>query len=277
MRPLGRIVTAAIGQAGANGALLAGFRTSFDVAYSGTSSPGTATIRVYNVPAPVVMGALAGPLPSAMVTAGHADADTGAPLPALPLFSGDVQEFAQTPNGVDTVLEIKATSAGFAWQRARFVFTSVAASSYSALVPLAVAQAGLVLRSLVPAQDVPLPLGAYVDEPFRTFMERAATALGARWQVVDGRFVDVWPASLPNPAAFSAVFDPTNTIGAPSVKGRSVALRALLNGKLRPGSSFTVINPIGAGTYVATDVKFIGDSGYDAAFYMDVSGRIPGT
>lgn len=277
MRPFGRIVTAAIGQAGANGAALLGFRTQFDVAYTGTGTPGNATIKVWNVPREIVAAAFAGPFPSVMLTAGHLEADTGTPLPALPLFFGDVTDYGQPSDGIDTVLEIKALTAAFAWQRARFVFTSPAPTTYSALVPLAVTQAGLVLRSLVPTADVPLPLGAYRDEPFASFMDEAAAALGAAWRVSDGRFVDVWPAALANPAAFAQVFDPANTIGQPSLKNGRVEIRGLLNGKVRPGSSFTIVGLTAPGTYVATDVKFRGDSGFDTAYYVDIIGKIPGT
>ena len=274
MRPLGRIVTAAIGQAGANGVALLGFRTAFDVAYSGTSSPGTATIRVWNAPSELITAAFAGPLPTAMVTAGHIDADSGVPMPALPLFIGDVSEFTIVQNGVDRVLEIKAATTSFAWQRARFVYTSPALTSYASLVPIAVAQAGLVLRGLTPTLDVPMPLGAYVDESFRTFMDRATEAMGARWGVFDGKFVDVWPSALASPTAFAAVLDPSNIIGQPRLKKGKVEVRALLNGKLRPGSSFTIVAPTAPGTYVATDVKFVGDSGFDTAFYVDLAGSL---
>lgn len=275
MRPLGRVVTVGLGQAGASGALLAGFRIAFDVAYTG-SSPGKATIKVWNAPEALVFAAFAGPLPTVILTAGHLEATTGAPLPALPLFVGDVEEFAVRRSGVDTITEIRATSAGRAWQRAVFRFTTPSPSAYSALVPLAVAQAGLVLRSLVPARDVPLPLGAYVDESFRDFMGRAAAALGCSWRV-DGTFVDVWPSVLPNPASIGVVFDTSNTIGAPSVKKGAISLRGLLNGKVRPGTPIVVVNPIGPGTYHAKDVKFTGDSGYDAAFWVDIDAELPGS
>lgn len=273
MRPFGRVVTAAIGQAGANGAALLGFRTSFDVAYAG-SAAGTATIKVWNVPDEVVLAAFAGPLPSVILTAGHLDADTGAPMPQLPLFAGDVTDYVIRRDGLDNVLEITGRSAGFAWQRARFVFTSPTPTAYAALIPLSVAQAGLVMRSLAPPIPVPLPLGAYVDQSFRTFMDRAVAATGSRWRV-DGVFVDVWPAATPNPASLAAVFDPANTIGQPSAKARGIQIRGLLNGKLRPGSPFVVIGRVGSGTYVAREVKFTGDSGYAPDFYVDVTGELP--
>ena len=66
-----------------------------------------------------------------------------------------------------------------------------------------------------------------------------------------------------------------NLIGSPSSKKGSVKLKALLGGAegLRPGQPYRVESEMFSGDYIATDVKFDGDSGFAQPYYIEVVGE----
>jgi hypothetical protein len=64
-----------------------------------------------------------------------------------------------------------------------------------------------------------------------------------------------------------------NLIGSPMPTDAGIACKCLLDPGLRPGRIFRVDASTHAGDYVARNVVFEGDSGFDAPFYATVTGR----
>lgn len=279
MRILGRRTLLVLGQAGVNGVALPGMRTAFDVRMSRASVPDTAQIRLWN-PGAATRAALTGPRPTCMLHAGYDDAEAPAnPAPPPIIFLGDVQRWRITRAGADSILELECQAGGRTWQHGRVLYSTVAPTSLASLIPIAAAQVGLGIYSVVTVQQVPLPHGAYVDEPFRDFMDRVAASLGVTWSVTDGLLM-VAPMGVPTPYPTSPVFSSAsaNLIGSPRPTERNgIEIRGLLDPAMRPGRTFVVASPTQSGAYIAQDVRFHGDSGYDQPFYVEIMGRLPGT
>lgn len=277
MRVFGRSVVLSIGQAGADGLALPGFRVGFEVKMSRASAPNTAAIKVWNVSA-LTTAVLEGPLPSCTLAVGYGFADDPAPAIPLPIFRGEVKKKRMTRAGVDRVLELECQDGGVAWQHGRVVFTTVAPTSLASLIPIAAGQVQLPTGYIAPGIDVPLPHGTHVDEPFRSLMDRIAKSTQSTWSVIDG-LLTVQPIGAPAPWPSAPLFSATgaNLIGQPIRREKGgIEVRALLDPAMRPGRQFVVESLTQSGTYIAQDVRFIGDSGYDQPFYVEVIGRLPG-
>ena len=53
----------------------------------------------------------------------------------------------------------------------------------------------------------------------------------------------------------------------------AIAIVGLLEPSMRPGRLFVVQSRQFNGVYIARDVTFVGDSGWDVAYYVQVRGR----
>ncbi|MFA9271870.1 MAG: hypothetical protein ACEQSX_14160, partial [Baekduiaceae bacterium] len=64
-----------------------------------------------------------------------------------------------------------------------------------------------------------------------------------------------------------------NLIGSPTPKdGGKLEVKALLAPSIRPGKMFSVESADYSGRYVADDVEFNGDSGWETPFYVTATG-----
>lgn len=271
MNAFGRRVLVSLGQSGANGVSLPGLRTSFEVRMSRAGAPNQARVRVWNT-GTTTAAALVGPAPTCMVAAGLGE---GAPSP---IFRGDVVTKQLVKSGTDRVLDIEAQDGGRVWTFGRTHYTTTAPTSLVALVQIAVSQQGLPIGDLTPGADVPQPRGAYINEPFRDFMDRASASLRATWTVTDGFFY-LTPKGAPGPSPtmprFSAVGG--TLVGQPVSRERNqVEIVGLLDPTVRPGRLFSVDSPTVRGTFIADEVTFRGDSGYEQPFFVEVKGKLWG-
>jgi hypothetical protein len=153
----------------------------------------------------------------------------------------------------------------------------VVPTAMSVVVAAVAAQLALPIGLITVAPDVVLPNGGHFSGQARDVLDRIASSVNAAWWISDGVFFFApRTTALPLPAPIiSSILG--NMIGAPKRKDRGgVEVRALLDATLRPGGTFVVVADELSGTYIASDVIFEGDSGFDKQFYVTVTGRLPG-
>ena len=276
----GRHVTVAIGQAGVAGLALSQLRIAFQVNMSRGSNPHTASIRIWN-PNPLTLALLEGPLPTVQLKAGYGDAQIpgGGIVIERQLFIGQVVKdgLRVEKEGRDRIATIEAADSPGVYQLARVALTFPSAVSLSAVVAAVAGTLALPVGSIVVAPDVVLAQGGAFQGSARDVLNRIAASVGAHWWVSDGVFF-FGPKGAPVPN-IAPVFSSLNgnLIGTPIKKDRGgVEVKALLDASMRPGGSFVVQSLSINGTYVANDVEFVGDSGFDVPFYVRVIGQLPG-
>ena len=281
MAIFGRKVVLSLGQAGVAGLALADLRVGFSVKMNKGPNPHTATIQVYNAN-PLTLATLeAGPLPTVQLKVGYADPlipGGGITIPRS-IFLGEVVKggLTITREGPDRIATIEAQDTPGAYQLGRVALTYPTAVSMSAVVAAVAAQLALPIGSIVVAPDVVLSQGGNFVGDARRILDRIAASVGGRWWISDGVFFFA-PAGVPVPGVaplFSSVTG--NLIGIPAKKDRGkIQVTGLLDASVRPGVAFAVQSNSVNGTYIATDVEFLGDSGFDQAFYVRVVGELPG-
>jgi hypothetical protein len=276
----GRHVSVSIGQAGVAGLALADLRCAFEVKMSKGSNPHTATIRLWN-PNPLTLALLEGPLPTVGLRVGYGDAQIPGGGVVIPrqIFLGEVVKdgLRVEKEGRDRIATIEAQDTPGAYQLTRIVLTFPSAVALSAVVAAVAGALALPVGSIVVAPDVVLSQGGAFQGGARDVLDRIAASTGSHWWISDGVFF-FGPAGAPVPSV-APVFSSLNgnLIGSPVKKDRGgVEVKALLDASLRPGGAFVVQSSTINGTYVASDVQFVGDSGYDLPFYVKAIGKLPG-
>jgi hypothetical protein len=282
-----RIVTVAVGQAGAPGLEVSGLRVGFRVKMSQSSSANEATIRIWN-PNPATIAILEeGPLPTVVLSVGYGQAlDPAAKIPRM-IFTGGVIKDGLTvrKEGPDRIVEIEAKDGGFAIAGTNVNLTFKTPTTFSTVVAAVAAAMQLPVGQITVAPDVTLANGGVFTGQGSAVLDRIAQSVNGNWWITDGVFFFVSPGDVPVPQGeapqFSAVTG--NLIGGVKKKDRGgVEVRGLIDASMRPGSPFAVQTvdalsgvPTEPQVYTATDVVFEGDSGFDKAFYVTVTGKLP--
>ena len=275
----GRRVVLSLGQAGVAGLALADLRVSFVINMSKGSNANTASIRVFNAN-PLTLATLeAGPLPTVQLKVGYGDPlipDGGPGLPRS-IFLGEVIKdgFRVEREGVDLIATIEARDTPGAYQTARVALTFAGPVAMSTVVAAIAADLALPVGTISVVPDIVLAQGGTFSGGARDVLDRIAASTGGKWWITDGVFNFV-PDGVPVPGAapvFSASLG--NLIGIPVKKDRGgIEVKALLDASMRPGLPFVVESARINGTYIATDVEFSGDSGFDTPFYVRVTGKV---
>tara|TARA_R110000824_G_scaffold30668_9_gene100640 strand:+ start:1131 stop:1979 length:849 start_codon:yes stop_codon:yes gene_type:complete len=277
----GRRVKFSVGQAGQAGLQLADLRVAFRVAMSTGRNPHTASIRVYNA-APSTLALLdAGPLPTVGLAVGYGDPLVPGGGPGIPrsIFLGEIVRDGMRIEkaGPDSIAEIEAADSPGAYQLNRIALTFPTTVTMSAVVGAIAAQLALPIGLISVVPDVTLAQGATFHAEARDVLDRIADSVGGDWWVSDGVFY-FSPKGVPLPGIaplFSA--KQGNLVGSPIKKDRGgVEIVGLLDADMRPGKSFVVESSTINGVYVATNVEFNGDSGFDVPFYVKITGKLPG-
>ena len=269
----GREVVVQVGRAGDTGRELRDLRVSFRVEMDRTSVPSRGVIQVYN-PAEATVGVLQQEDAVVRLLAGYASAGG----PRL-IFRGEPVRngVGMERRGPDRILTIEALDGG------REVADGFVNTSFGRET-----SARQVLDALAAALGLPLgiPLGGALDReirwphgltlvgPARDELDRVCEALAADWFVRDGALYVVGRGRSTGETA--PLFSPAagNLVGSPTRKADgSVEVVALLDPAMRPGRPFVVESASVSGEYIARDVAFDGDSGYDAIFYVRLTGE----
>lgn len=246
-------------------------RISFQIKMSRTATPNKAVITVYNVNENTC-ALFQKPGVVVSLTAGYdipRQIFTGKPIPF------GVKEVHDSE---DRVLTVEASD-GLDHQRARINVTFATATSLSQVLAAVNAQLGLPTGTLRITNDIQFPHGVTLCGTTRDVLDRIAMINGADWFVRDGV---LQMCSVDGDTGELAVQFSTknkNLIGSPTPKGlglsktlAGIEITGLLEPSLRPGMVFSVASKNYNGLYVAQDVEFIGDSGFDNSYYVKVAG-----
>ncbi len=265
MALFGRQVHLQLGTSGSTGKTFSGFRVTFDVKMTRSSTPNEAVIELYN------------PNPATVALA----QDPDAVIRLLVGYDTPLQVFTGNPikNGVrlerrgpDRVLRLEAQDGGRAWGSARISVSFATQTTLRQVYDAIAEQLGLPAGTIRLDEDLVFPQGIALAGPARDVLDRLATSTASEWFIRDGvlQFVGSGEDTGEEAIVFSATGG--NLIGSPTPKDDGIEIKALLAPTLRPGRTFKVESADYNGLYVAQDVAFRGDSGWDQAFYVIASG-----
>lgn len=271
----GRQVYVELGPEGVpSGVQLRDLRIGFKVSFKAGKATSTGTIRIWN-PAPTSIAAIRLPKAVVRLFAGYD------PLPRL-LFVG-----SPTPAGItvdveggDQILQLDATDGGASYATT-IVVSYATPTTLGQVLALVLAQTQWGRGMIgIPDSTPMFPHGVTIVGRPSEVMDRIAAAVpapGADWFVRDGA-VYVVPRGTSTPEAAPLLSSTQgNLIGSPTYgqKGQ-IKVRALIDATMRPGRAF-VVQSVGVnGTYIASDIDFTGDSGYERDFYMDITAKPAG-
>lgn len=266
----GRQVFVELGtESSGTGRRLEGLRIGFEVDCNDGSEPNNAKVEVYGVGRDTV-AMMQEDDALIRLYAGYTST-TGARL----LFEGNPTDggVKLDKRGADRVLVVEAQDGGNVY-RTSFIAESYAVPTTSGQLFDRLALAfGLPLGSTSGVdRDIDFPHGIALTGPVRQQMDRVAAMSGARWQIRDGA-LHIWPAggtTGESATVFSAAAG--NLIGSPKPTDDGIEVTALLAPTLRPGKPFRVESEDYTGDYVATSVRFRGDSGWARDFYVIAKG-----
>ncbi|HZI43957.1 MAG TPA: hypothetical protein VFD53_01990, partial [Ilumatobacter sp.] len=128
-------------------------------------------------------------------------------------------------------------------------------------------------------ETVPLPHGIVLAGRPAEILDRLAAAalpLQADWFVRDGAVFFVGKGQATPEVGLLISSTMGNLIGSPTATTTGVKLRALIDATMRPGRAFVLQSSAISGGFIAKDVSFTGDSGWDNDFYMEIVAKPPG-
>lgn len=266
----GRAVAVEIGPEGGPGVRLADLRVSFRCTYK-AGKVGTGTVNIYNA-SPTSAGLLRQPRATIRLLAGYV------PSPRL-LFQGtpDRDGVVLAQRGADRVLEVDATDGGRGYVETFLNVSFATATTFGQVLTTILSNTQWSRGFIDPAvESVALPHGIALTCRPSEAMARLAAAVppaGADWFVRDNAlYVVARGRSTPETAPLISSTQ-GNLIGPPTTTKNGIKLRALIDATMRPGRTI-IVQSVGInGTYVARDVAFVGDSGWDSEFYMEITAK----
>lgn len=255
----------------------------FRVELARAGRPGTARIEVKNLDRTSI-AQLQTPRAIVQLLAGY-------DVPRM-IFRGNPVKNGVTTRqqGATSITTIDAHDGGRAYQDATVNVSFSTETSLAQVFEVVAAQLGLPRGTirLPPGGDVlRFPHGCVLSGKASTVLDRLARAAAADWFVRDGvlQFVGQGTDTGETAVVFSSANG--NLIGSPSPKTPTAAstpsataprpgtieITGLLDPSMRPGRLFVVESPTLTGTYIARDVTFVGDSGFETAFYAVITGE----
>lgn len=259
-----QVITRLIPPGGGQARELKDLRTSFDIKMSMSGTPNQGTIQIWN-PAPDSVSVIEQPGATVELYAGY-------DVPTL-LFRGNpsTSGVALTRPIPDRVLKIEAQDGGDAYTVARVTISTAAPITAEAIVAEALKQANIPSASVRVPPGYQLPSFTFQGS-MRDLFTRLASLTGARWFLRDGGMCFLEDGADTGEKAIVISSKAGNLIGSPVPKDGTLEVKALLSPTLRPGMTFYLESLDYNGFYVASDVKFQGDSGFDTSFYMTTVG-----
>lgn len=269
----GRQVWVEIGPEGGPGVRLADLRVSFKVEHKASKAVSTAEIAIFN-PAPSSLALLHAPLAAIRLLAGY---DAPQVLFQGPPVKDGVELQRQ---GADRILKVDAADGGRAYVGTAFNTSLTTPTTFGQVLALILAETLWARGYIDPAiEAISLPHGIVLQGRPSEILDRLAAAalpFGAEWFVRDNALYLV-PRGQATPEVAPLVSSTVgNLIGSPTPTKKGCKVTALLDATMRPGRAFVVESLLVNGTFVAKDVTFTGDSGYERDFYMQLVGRAVG-
>lgn len=270
----GRVVAVEIGPENGPGVRIGDLRVGFRCEHKAGRAPSKATIRIYN-PAPQTVDLLRAPLATIRLLVGYS------PTPRLvfqgPPVKGGIDLRVE---GADRILKVDASDGGRAFVSVFLQVSYTSPTTFGTVLASVLAQTQWARGFIDPTiEAIPLPHGIVLVGRPPEVMDRLAAAaapLGADWFVRDGALYVV-PRGQSTPEVAPLLSSTQgNLVGSPTPTKNGIKVRALIDATMRPGRTFIVQAGAVNGTYIAKDVVFEGDSGYDTPYYMTIDGRPPG-
>jgi hypothetical protein len=242
-------------------------RVAFRVEMSRESVPNKARIVVWNL-APDSIATLQRPGAVVQLLVGY-------DIPRLIFQGNPVKNGVRLERqGPDRTLTIEAQDGGAAYQSARVNLTFAPQTTSAQVFAALVAALGLP-TGVVVVPPVVFPSGLTIAGTARDALDTLARATASHWYVRDGVLFYL-PADAATPEAAVAFSAAAGTlIGSPTPSDKGLEVKGLLDPAVRPGRPFVVESAQFRGLYIARDVVFEGDSGYDLPFYVTATGRPP--
>lgn len=267
----GRIVEVQLGRANSTGVAHRGLRVAFDVEHTDSSVPSTGRVDVYNLGADTVATMQRDDAVMRLLVGYQSQG--GVPRQ---IFQGNPTKggVRLERRDVDRILTIEAQDGGQAF-RTKHISESLHTPTTSGQVFSALSEAYGVDLGYVEdvVGTVSFPRGITLVGPVPAQLDRIAELSDAQWTVRDGA-LHVWRrgSTTGEPSVlFSSVT--RNLVGTPTQKNGLVEVTGLLAPSLRPGKPFRVESDEINGDFVATKVRFFGDSGWATPFYTRAVGK----
>ncbi len=267
MALFGRQVVLSIGPDGGVGREFRGFRVRFKVEMNRSSTPNTAVIEAFNLaPASIALAQE----PTSVV-----ELRVGYDVPLLIFRGNPVKDGVRLDRqGTDTVLRIEAQDGGRAYTTSRISVSYSTNTTAQEVFDAVALQMGLPQGTIRVPAAATFPRGITLNGPAREVLDRLSRSLACEWFVRDGvlQFIAAGEDTGESAVVFSA--SAGNLIGSPTPKDDGkIEVKALLAPSLRPGKVFSVETADYTGLYVADDVSFTGDSGWETPFYVTATGK----
>jgi hypothetical protein len=259
-----RQVVLQIGTEGAEGRQFQGLRCRFKVEMSKTSAANDAVIELYNPSGDSVALAQA---PGAIVRL-----LVGYDVPQQVFYGNPVEGgVTLSRTGPDRILRIEAQDGGSNLQ-ARVNTSFDSQTSAQQIFDEIAAQLGLA-SGTIRIGSMTLTQGMVLYGKAQDALDEFCRSLGLEWFVRDGALQVISLGGDTGEAAVVFSSSTKNLIGAPKKTKEGVEVTGLISPSLRPGKPFRVESAEIEGDYIAEDVTFVGDSGYETSFYVTVAGR----
>lgn len=263
----GRQVLLQLGTEGSVGKSFAEHRVSFRVDMSRALTPNKASIVAYNLNEESI-ALIQKPEAIVRLVAGY-------DVPRL-IFRGSpvVNGIRLEKQGPDRLLKIEAQDGGRQLAGARLNVSFSTSTTLREVFDEVARQVGLPLGTIrLDDEGIVYPNGITLTGPARDILDRLALSIDSDIFVRDGALyvIDVGGDTGEEAVVLSAEFG--NLIGSPTPKDDGIEVRALLEPSIRPGRPFVVRSRRYNGVYTAQDVVYVGDSGWDNAYYVIVTGK----
>lgn len=269
-RLFGRLVVVQLGSTGSTGREYTDLRISFAVDMSDSSEPNQARIEIYNAN-PEAIAAMQTDDAVVRLLVGY-ESDGG--VPRL-LFEGNpVKNGVHTRHrDVDRILTIEAQDGGREYTTGHVAVSYSTGTTSGQMFAALAEELGVALGNVdAVVRDVSFPHGLVLVGRAADQLDRVAAMSNARWQIRDGT-LQVWEdGSSTGEAAVVFSVAAGNLVGSPTPTDIGVEVTGLLAPTLRPGKPFRVESASVEGDYVATSVRFHGDSGFRNDFYVVAEG-----
>lgn len=249
-------------------------RVSFKVELKSSKTVNKASIRIYN-PSPATIALLHIPKTSLRLMVGYGT------FPRLLFIGTPIKDGIDLKvEGPDRILDIDAADGGAGYVGTFLNVSFSTPTTFGQVLATVLAATQWSQGFVDPAiSAVVLPYGiVLVGRPSEVLDRLAAASLpvGADWYVRDGA-VYVVPKGTATPEVAPLISSTQgNLIGSPNYTKKGIKVKALIDATMRPGRLFIVESAGWGGPFIAKDVTFNGDSGWDNQFYMEITAKPAG-
>ena len=261
----GRSVVLQIGIAGTVGKSFTDLHVDFKVMMSRNSTPNKASIKLFN-PNKFTISLLQQKGVTVRLLVGYQ-------VPKL-IFQGEpIKDGVKlTYDGVTRVIEIEAKDGGSAYADTQMNISFATQTDLTTILGLISTKMGLPPGYIKPSTIIIYANGITLNGTAGKILDRLAVSQGCDWYIRDGVlfFVPYNEPSLDGVLSFSSLNG--NLVGSPTPKKKGLEVKALLEPSMRPGMLFFVQSELYNGYYIAKNVSFEGNTGYETPFYVTVSG-----